>query len=55
MNLLAFVVVLAAGILGVVILATTTWKNLVGWAITLLSVGVIIQEVLTKWSHSVHQ
>jgi hypothetical protein len=54
MNLLAFVVVLAALVLGIVILFQTGIKNLIGWAIVLVSAGVIIQEVLTKWSHGVH-
>lgn len=55
MNLLAFILVLVAGILGVVIIIQSGWKSLVGWALVALSAGVIVQEVFIKWSHSVHQ
>lgn len=55
MNLLAFLLVALAGVIGVVIIIQTGWRNLVGWAIVALSVGVIIQEVFIKWSHAVHQ
>jgi Na+/proline symporter len=60
MNLLAFILVLAAGILGAIV-AFLNWKEkgsagfLLGLAVGLLSAGVIVNEVLTKWSHSVHQ
>lgn len=55
MNLVAFILVLVAAILGAVIVIQTNWKSLVGWALVALSVGVIIQEVFIKWSHTVHQ
>ncbi len=54
MNLLAFVLVLAALVLGIVILFQTGIKNLVGWAIVLCSAGVILNEVFITWSHTVH-
>lgn len=60
MNLLAFILVLAAGVIGAIV-ALLNWREkgtpgfLLGLAVTLLSAGVIVNEVLTKWSHSVRQ
>lgn len=54
MNLLACIFVILGGALGIAILVQTGIKSLVGWALVALSVGILIQEVLTKWSHSVH-
>lgn len=55
MNFFAFVLVLAAGIIGAILVLQNWKQNLVGWALVCLSVGVIIQDVFVKWSHSVHQ
>jgi hypothetical protein len=54
MNILAFILVVIGGALGVAILVQTGIKSLVGWALVAISVGVIIQEVFIHWSHSVH-
>lgn len=53
MNLLAFVLVLAAGLLGAVTLFQTAFRSLVGWALVALSVGIVVQ-LCTTWSHTVH-
>lgn len=53
MNFLAFLLVAFALVVGV-ILIVQSWKNLVGWALAAVSLGVIIQETLTKWSHTIH-
>ena len=54
MNLLAFILVLVCGVLGVVTVIQSGFKSLVGWALVAISVGVIVQEVFLDWSHSVH-
>ncbi len=57
MNFLAFALVLAAGIIGVVYAILSGWKTLPalpGWAIGALAAGVIIQETLLEWSHTIH-
>lgn len=54
MNLLAFILVLIGGALGVAIIVTTGWRNLVGWALVAISAGVIFQEVFVHWSKTVH-
>lgn len=54
MNLLAFILVLVAGVFGLVTVIQSGWKSLVGWALVALSVGVIVQEVFIDWSHTVH-
>lgn len=59
MNLLAFILVLAAGVIGGIVVAIS-WKEkgsagfLLGLAMALLSAGVIVNGVLLDWSHSVH-
>lgn len=54
MNLLAFLLVALGLVLGIAIIITTGWWNLVGWALVAISAGVIIQEVFITWSHTVH-
>lgn len=54
MNLLAFILVVVGGVFGVVTVVQSGWKSLVGWALVLISVGVIVQEVFIDWSHTVH-
>ena len=54
MNLLAFILVLAGGLFGVAIIVQTGWRNLVGWALVLIAAGVLVQEVFTTWSKTVH-
>lgn len=58
MNFLAFVLVLAAGIIGAIVVVMD-WRTkgtafLLGLAVALLSVGVIVQDVFIKWSHTIH-
>lgn len=58
MNLLAFVLVLAAGIIGGIVMVLT-WREkppafLLGLAVALLSLGVIFQCVFVHWSKTVH-
>jgi hypothetical protein len=53
MNLLAFVLVVVAGVIGAVEVFSSAWKSLVGWALVALSVGIIV-DLCTTWSHSVH-
>ena len=54
MNLLAFVLVLAAGLIGAVEVISSGWKSLVGWAFVAVSAGIIFQEVFVDWTHTVH-
>ena len=54
MNLLAFVLVVVCGVIGAIDLFQTSFKSLVGWALVCISVGVLVQEVATTWSHSIH-
>lgn len=59
MNLLAFVLVLAAGLLA----AVACWllrgrpipERLTAVAVVALAAGVIVNDVFTRWSHTVHQ
>jgi hypothetical protein len=53
MNLLAFLLVVVAGVLGAVSLFQTAFRSLVGWALVALSVGIII-DLCTTLSHTVH-
>lgn len=53
MNLIAFALVLAAGILGLVDTAQHAWRSLVGWALVALSTGIII-DLCTHLSRTVH-
>ena len=59
MNLLAFALVLAAGILGVIVVvmnwpAKASSPFLLGLAVALVSAGVIVQDVFVHWSKTVH-
>ena len=54
MNLLAFVLVLVGGVFGAAVVVTSAWKSLVGWALVLISTGVIVQDVFIHWSRTVH-
>ena len=59
MNLLAFVLVLAAAIIGVIV-AGMAWQPkawptfLLGLGLALCSVGVIVQDIFIHWSRTVH-
>jgi hypothetical protein len=53
MNLLAFVLVVFAGVIGIFEIVKAEWKSPTGWALVALSVGLIVQ-LCTSWSHSVH-
>lgn len=53
MNLLAFVLVVFAGVVGAIEVFRSAWKSLVGWALVALSVGLVVQLCL-DWSHTVH-
>lgn len=59
MNLLAFVFVLAAMILGIIVVVMT-WASkasaqfLLGVGLALVSAGVIVQDVFIHWTHPVH-
>lgn len=54
MNFVAFVLVVAAGVIGAIEVVTSNWKSLTGWALITLAAGVLIQEVATSWSHTIH-
>jgi hypothetical protein len=53
MNFVAFVLVLAAGIIAAILVFQNWKENLLAWAVLCLSIGVIIQEVFITWSHSI--
>lgn len=53
MNFVAFVLVLAAGVIGAIDVLSSQWKSLVGWALIALSAGILI-DLCTSWSHTVH-
>jgi hypothetical protein len=53
MNFVSFILVLFAGVIGVVEVFTSAWKSLVGWALIALSVGIIV-DLCTTWSHTIH-
>lgn len=53
MNFVAFVLILFAGVVGVIEIVQSQWKSLNGWALLALSVGLIVQ-LCTTWSHTIH-
>jgi hypothetical protein len=53
MNILAFVLVVFAGVIGIIEVVQSAWKSLVGYALIALSLGLIVQ-LCTTWSHTVH-
>ena len=53
MNFLAFILVVFAGVVGLIQVVQSKAKDFVGWALLALSVGLIVQ-LCTTWSHSIH-
>jgi len=53
MNLLSFVLIVFAGVVGAVEVIQSDWKSLTGWAFIAVAVGVVVQ-LCTTWSHTIH-
>lgn len=59
MNFVAFVLVLAAMILGIIVAVIarkepSSTSFLLGVAMALVAAGVVVQDVFVKWSHTIH-
>lgn len=53
MNIIAFVLIVIAGALGAYDLIVSRGRSLYGWAIALMSTGILL-DLCTGWAHTVH-
>lgn len=53
MNFLSFILVVFAGVVGIIDVVQSRLKSFVGWAFIALSVALIVQ-LCTTWSHTIH-
>jgi hypothetical protein len=53
-NIIAFMLVVVAVAMGVVIIVQSGGKAIAGWGIALLGIGVLIQECAIDWEKTIH-